>query len=216
MPILREIWNKIKESFKPSHRGRLDYEKTLSLKSFRLLVLSFVFAGFSVIILGIVLVFISSIKDVNQQLSTVVAIILGTQLLFVVIQILTQHVNNRYTRIEYMPNINVEIIEGELLDSYSKELWEEPYLIVRNTGRDAHNVSVGIRSNKKIVYSKKPLFPLKKDSFVGIVKIGDEKAFKRSRIDVYVHFEDIVGILHNGHFIKYPKQDRFVTKYTGL
>lgn len=209
--------SKLRESFKPTMRGRLLREREFSLKS---LYLMFVMVFVTLLVISISYVIIASIENIkepNLQLSVVVAIVIALQLIFFIIQIFTQHITDRYTRIEYMPNISVEVKDIEKkLGRRGRNTQITSYLIVRNTSRDAHNVSVAIKSNKKLFYSKRPLFFLRNNSVRAILKIGDKEAFKRARIDVFVIFEDIIEILHKAHFIKYEDADEFITKETGL
>lgn len=212
----KSLIERVREFFQSTPRGRLYRERLFSLKAISL---TFVMIMITVLFYGalfIVIRFVEEFKEPTTQLSVIVAFILGTQLIILIFQTATYYLTGKYSKVEFMPNISIRIKDKITKNARGKIVKTRPFLTVVNTGRDAHNVSVVISVNKKKKYSKKPLFTFRNGMIRRIVPIDNMEAFRASRVDVYVNFEDIVGVFHHAHFIKYPNEDEFITQDTGL
>lgn len=201
--------------FTLSRRGRLSLERMASRRNIWIILISL----FSIIVifsfLSIVVNILQDVTDENLRLSTIIAVILVSQLIFILFQTVNQINTNRYNRIQCLPRISINAELKPIKSNRRRKVGEKLFLSLLNNGMDAHNVSYAIKIDKRYTRSKIPLFLLSQNTEKEIYSIS-KTSFKRKKIDISVTFEDMTNFQRNIKFRKDKGNVDFRTIDTGF
>lgn len=138
----------INEKEKPQNSGIANRRMKLEIDRLKAgewgIIVFFIILIFICIVFLLILMFLNLSNDVNILIAT----ILATQLIFVLFQTINQYYHTKYSRIEFLPRVNL-ITEPSGIGTI---------LRVVNSGIEAHNVDFVLKIDKKNIKSNLPLF----------------------------------------------------------
>ena len=175
---------------------------------------------FFIFIIGIILIFsITPLKGID--LSTIVAIILFLQAIFIFIQLFIVNQQKNYAKIAYLPRMIVKVsghIDSSTFTISISNLGEVAYnlvyrIIIKESTSPRKILDI-TKVNKKTIHNGKIYFIERSKEH--LLRYFSKDEFVRNEIIIDAIFEDIFHLPHRIRFIKLPNETGFRMVSSGI